>query len=957
MQILQNVLHSLTKRKKQAGKVTVTAAVAAVFIAVIVVSANGILSYQKAVTKKTFGGWFIMENSSNGTQSEELKTHPYLAGSGKAVNTAVYSVSELSSTEIKIGYMDSMAAQLASLTLLKGAMPQNNDEIAVERHTLETLGYSEELGQTITVSYPDKNNKTSIYEKQLAVREYTLTGVLEDYAAYWDSGSYMPVMLVTQIEAENYAQTESVTTLYALNEDIHTADYRQIYQGMYKVSTADTKLIYNSKTYDSHETDFGKMSIYAGCFALAAGIFVTAAVLWTYQRERRTAYRQFERMGMTCFCRAWYQLTELCVLIVPAAVVGTAAGIGIVWLILWILLQRQNAQAQLTLTAFGSVAAWTAVFCVITALWGLYAAQRVDREKQKQKKKLSVWTMRYGQHVIKAGFTGIVVLAVLVCTQKMSAVQKAYTHEKRQPDLMITPDGIIDEGNSDTASESSGTTSSETVLDGEKVMMDYKYDTGKMRVIHGLPQSLTAYIGQMSGIDKTDTALVQNWMVLYYKTKNDTEFYKQYIEENGLENFLNKGVMKYEMPAYSGTRTMTHFVFSKFNGTRSLDYYVAANRAVYEELEDYIDEEYRDYEAFERGEQAVLVIQKGAAGEYVDTCKAGDTLSSSSDYFYWMNNNHSSYAVSELYQECADYMQKMRFSTAEFDAVEEILSDMDDKQEDEIRQEIQELPETLQEKILYRYRAGKNIYKSENPVTVAAVVYLDEENETAFYEKFPILKEMNAQEYWIMPESVVYNRYQLSAKRMCTVMEKEYDPEQYRDLGQNVMTVSYGLSALYQATDEVLRAYLDSYGYSYASHFEENNVYRIQYLNQLFFYGITIAGILLLYGLILVVWSLFYLQEQKKRIRLLMELGMERSAIYTDEMQNCSLATVPGAVMAGILFYAAGTVQGGPALGSLQTAGIAAAVAGTGLLLTALIYVRIGKSSLTGADKWNRIQK
>ena len=880
MQILQNVLHSLTKRKKQAGKITVTAAVAAVFIAVIVVSAKGILSYQKAVTKKTFGGWFIMENSSNGTQSEELKTHPYLAGSGKAVNTAVYSVSELSSTEIKIGYMDSMAAQLASLTLLKGAMPQNNDEIAVERHTLETLGYSEELGQTITVSYPDKNNKTSIYEKQLAVREYTLTGVLEDYAAYWDSGSYMPVMLVTQIEAENYAQTESVTTLYALNEDIHTADYRQIYQGMYKASTADTKLIYNSKTYDSHETDFGKMSFYAGCFALAAGIFVTAAVLWTYQRERRTAYRQFERMGMTRFCRAWYQLTELCVLIVPAAVVGTAAGIGIVWLILWILLQRQNAQAQLTLTAFGSVAAWTAVFCVITALWGLYAAQRVDREKQK--KKLSVWTMRYGQHVIKAGFTGIVVLAVLVCTQKMSAVQKAYTHEKRQPDLIITPDGIIDEGNSDTASESSGTTSSETVLDGEKVMMDYKYDTGKMRVIHGLPQSLTAYIGQMSGIDKTDTALVQNWMVLYYKTKNDTEFYKQYIEENGLENFLNKGVMKYEMPAYSGTRTMTHFVFSKFNGTRSLDYYVAENRAVYEELEDYIDEEYRDYEAFERGEQAVLVIQKGAAGEYVDTCKAGDTLSSSLDYFYWMNNNHSSYAVSELYQEYADYMQKMRFSTAEFDAAEEILSDMDDKQEDEIRQEIQELPETLQGKILYRYRAGKNIYKSENPVTVAAVVYLDEENETAFYEKFPILKEMNAQEYWIMPESVVYNRYQLSAKRMCTVMEKEYDPEQYRDLGQNVMTVSYGLSALYQATDEVLRAYLDSYGYSYASHFEENNVYRIQYLNQLFFYGITIAGILLLYGLILVVWSLFYLQEQKKRIRLLMELGMERSAIYTD---------------------------------------------------------------------------
>lgn len=955
MQILQNVLHSLTKRKKQAGKVTVTAAAAAVFIAVLVVSADGISGYQKAVTRKTFGGWFIMENSSNGTKSEELKNHPYLTRSGTAVNTAVYTDSVLSSTDIKIGYMDSEAVQLSALTLMKGEMPHGKDEIAVQRHTLETLGYSEELGQTITVFYSDKNNKTSIYEKQMAVREYTLTGVLEDYASYWDGGSYMPVMLITQEEAESYAQTASVTTLYALNENIHTTDYRQVYQGMYAASTADTKLIYNSKVYDSHGTDFEKMASYAGCFALAAGIFVTAAVIWTYQRERQAAYRQFDRMGVSLLYRIRYQFIELCVLMIPAAVAGTAAGIGIVWLVLWILLQRQNAQAQLTLTAFGSVAAWTACFCIITVLWGLFTAQKAGREKQK--KKLAVWTMRYGRHIVKAGFTGVVVLAVLVCTQKMSAVQKAYTHEKRQPDLMITSEGITEGGNSNTASESSGSTSSETELDGEKVMMDYKYDTGKLRVIHGLPQTLTAYIGQMSGIDKTDTALVQNWMVLYYKTKNDTEFYKQYIEENGLENFLNKGVMKYEMPAYSGTRTMTHFVFSKFNGTRSLDYYVAANRAVYEELEDYIDEEYRDYEAFERGEQAVLVIQKGAAGEYVDTCKAGDTLSSSSDYFYWMNNNHSSYAVSELYQEYWDYVRKMNFSTAEFDAAQEILSDMDDKQEDEIRQEIQELPETLQEKILYRYRAGKNIYKSENPVTVAAVVYLDEENETAFYEKFPMLKEMNAQEYWIMPESVVYNRYQLSAKRMCTVMEKEYDPEQYRDLGQNVMTVSYGLSALYQATDEILRAYIDSYGYSYVSHFEENNVYRIRYLNRLLFYGITIIGILLLYGLIITVWSLFYLQEQKKRVCLLMELGMEGQAVFADEMQNCCLAMGAGALAAAGIFMIVGVFTHSPAIHILQTAGIAVAIAGAGCLITALIYVRIGKSSQTGADKWNRIQK
>ena len=89
------------KKKKQAGKVTVTAAVAAVFIAVIVVSANGILSYQKAVTKKTFGGWFIMETAVWVQKSEELKNHPYLTRSGTAVNTAVYTDSVLSSNRYK----------------------------------------------------------------------------------------------------------------------------------------------------------------------------------------------------------------------------------------------------------------------------------------------------------------------------------------------------------------------------------------------------------------------------------------------------------------------------------------------------------------------------------------------------------------------------------------------------------------------------------------------------------------------------------------------------------------------------------------------------------------------------------------------------------------------------------------------------------------------------------------
>ena len=73
----------------------------------------------------------------------------------------------------------------------------------------------------------------------MELREYKLTGVLEDYASYWDGGSYMPVMLITQEEAESYEQTASVTTLYALNENIHTTDYRQGYQGMYCRYKAD----------------------------------------------------------------------------------------------------------------------------------------------------------------------------------------------------------------------------------------------------------------------------------------------------------------------------------------------------------------------------------------------------------------------------------------------------------------------------------------------------------------------------------------------------------------------------------------------------------------------------------------------------------------------------------------------------------------------------------------------
>lgn len=953
MQYIEGVLHNLIKRKKQAMKVPAAVFLAVIFIAVIVVGSDGLAAYQRALNQKTFGGWFIMENSINGTQSNELHSHPYLTASGKAQNVCSYYTEDDSKSAYQVGYLDYEARSIAKLTMSEGVLPQKQDEIAVEKNTLEKLGYRQELGETITVSYYDNHAVGIIFDKTLSKRTYTLVGIIDNYASYWDSGSDVPTLLVTEEEAQSYGEPDSQTILYALDETIQTTDYKQVYQGMVSASQADTETAYNSRVYDYQGFHLKQICMYASVFAVLAGLLVTISTLIVYHRERKEYYRLFDGIGVAAGQFLTGSAIEGCLLVLPSAAAGMIAGIGVVRLVLWGILRLQKAEAgSIANGSIGELIALTALLCMVLvaagmALTAVYAKGRQGRKaKNTIRSHKSAWhfmkdndsAIHYAvRNIQKNGAAGVlrcvfsmsVILVATLCLYGIVHTKAEYDSMDRQPDLVITQKEFTAEGYSGINAIEFNATEDE-----EQASIYCRYQRGQVQLPDWLPQSLIDKLNSFYGTKSIEESYVEN--TYFYSIFSDTKGYESYIEEHSVEVLERLPGVKVSLEtAYTSgaaeNKPRKRYVLPAYEGTRCTQYYVAAQRAVYEELSEYIEEAYLDYEAFARGEQVILLMDKNSMGFYNEEYQVGDTVEYRYDYFYDGNFNTDTNvesSVGALQKEREQFQKQYQLSEAEWEQSLPALKAYRSGNMEEMEQEISTLPEELQEKVrqeIYSEQVYNASVQKNAKVTVVGIVYLDEQTKNALYEKIPLLKEFPTQEIRILSENFVNDRYLTQAEVLCSYLKKEYHPEDYQDLSANVVTVSYGLDSLYQATDNMVQAYLQTEGYSYISHVEENNTYRSRYLNQIFAYIITMLGTVLLYFLVLVIWNYFQMQAEKTWLQLYQELGMETRQI------------AGGVVLRYLLEIAAGALIGG--LGLLC---MGAMTDITGYIMTALAFMVIG---------------
>lgn len=925
MKYLEGVLHNVIRRRKQILKVPLAMLTAAVFITIVVISGESLRSYQNAINKKTFGKWFIFENSINMKQSKELSEHPYLIFAGKLFSICHYYTEDYQETSYYLGYMDSKAYDTSSLSLCEGYMPQNDHEIAIEKNTLTKLGYQPELGQRITVYYYDKSTGQNNIGAEQCSREYTLTGILENYAYYWDGGKYIPTLLVTKKEAESYGYVHSQTILYTLDEKIQTTDYKQIYQGM-KAQT-DTNVVYNSKVYDYEGMRLGQVTAYAGMLITVIGFLIGFSTLLVYHRERIENYRMYSRMGLEMHQFLKGSAIEGGLLLLPAAAAGVIIGTGVVSIALKILLLSRNVdmvsvEHNALLKAAGIVGILSILFVIVNMFMTFLAINQKQKKRKRtiRKKKRSAAAFKTNNvilsyilrgmkkdravWILRSGFSLGVILIITMCLKGIADTKQEYNATDRKPDLIITRNGVVQKNYSSVST-------SVMVKDGdEDVILSLGYHLGNLYLLNGMPKNAVKNIEDVQGVERIEEVYVENnERISYYSFfwQNQEKVYQNFIDEHGMEELIKLPNItpKISSNSYNGKKYQTVYYINPYMGTESLYYYVKPQRAVYEELTEYIDPQYLDYEAFENGEQLILFIDADAAGLYNTLYSPGESI----EFYY--KNILENVSVSGNTDDTKTNVEKLKDeyengigATLSSDIQEVMYAFLQDQESEEAKAYWAELPEETKQKVetaMRIFNIRKEAQKYNQDVTIAGVVYLNDEIKENLYAKFPLLEKLSAQNVIMASENLVHRMYQSNAQVFCELLEKEYNAQEYDDLSGNILCVNYSLDSIYQATDNIVQANLEAEGFSCFSNVEENNVYRMNYINKILIYMITIIALSLIYILMIVIWNYFTLQAEKDTLKLYAEFGVAPKQLMGSGILRYILEMAAGIPIGGIV--------------------------------------------------------
>ena len=93
----------------------------------------------------------------------------------------LYAGEEFKTTGATVAWLDDEAKELANPTLLAGAWPEKDGEIAIEQTTMAQMGLKAEVGDTITLTMQPQNGEALL--DTTVQKEYVLTGILKDKRA------------------------------------------------------------------------------------------------------------------------------------------------------------------------------------------------------------------------------------------------------------------------------------------------------------------------------------------------------------------------------------------------------------------------------------------------------------------------------------------------------------------------------------------------------------------------------------------------------------------------------------------------------------------------------------------------------------------------------------------------------------------------------------------------------
>ena len=279
---------------------------------------NTVLEHRKDI----YGEWeYGLVNMDAGSQTL-IEDHPFIESKGMIQIYGVLAGSYMDNKQANIGTMDQTAWDIGHLQMLKGRLPENEQEIAMESGMLTALGYQGEPGEKIALNIIT----TTEYQNDMDGKAYTYTlcGVIKDYQVNWDicNRNRFPTGIVTKAGAERIGSPLESHMLIRADKG------ESVYEDLKKSDKLTCGMEENAKW----NQDVGKQMPYIGFLQAIRVVIAVAAACVLYLmvshsvQKRQEMWKILDALGMEK--KQMYQILifEACACYLIASITGMGLG-------------------------------------------------------------------------------------------------------------------------------------------------------------------------------------------------------------------------------------------------------------------------------------------------------------------------------------------------------------------------------------------------------------------------------------------------------------------------------------------------------------------------------------------------------------------------------------------------------------------------------------------------------
>ncbi len=208
------------------------------------VTMDSLSATQESQRMKSYGSWHAALYESVDEITKQISDNAMIDSVG-----IMYVCGEICDSDkltgCAIGYVNQELLTMGNIELLDGRMPETSNEIALEASTLSKLGYSYELGQTISLQI--LSNKSNDYQYD----SFLLCGVIKNYTGNWKCGynNLVSGFIYPNNQAEYHHAFIKLSDMYAkFVDDLNRICQHQLVLNDY------TYTMYSSDTSDDIDT-------------------------------------------------------------------------------------------------------------------------------------------------------------------------------------------------------------------------------------------------------------------------------------------------------------------------------------------------------------------------------------------------------------------------------------------------------------------------------------------------------------------------------------------------------------------------------------------------------------------------------------------------------------------------------------------------------------------------------